>query len=114
MDWGVGAGDRSEANTMAKTWDDIRSFRYSTMDPPPDWPSHVRPISQEGLGLLGIDPSTNRLFWDGKEVVLRNRVRLSWWQGFLAFLIACGTFGTFLVEASEAGWWESLSMAIWP
>jgi len=47
---------------MAKTWEDIRSFRYSTMDPPPDWPSGVRPISNEGLGLLGIDcPSSDFL-----------------------------------------------------
>ena len=36
---------------MKKTWDDIRSFRYSTMDPPPNWPSGVRPISQEGMAL---------------------------------------------------------------
>jgi hypothetical protein len=57
---------------MTKTWDDIRAFRYSTMDPPPTWPSNVRPISQEGMALLGIDPSTNKLFRDGKEIVLRD------------------------------------------
>ena len=98
---------------MAKTWDDIRAFRYSTMDPPPTWPSDVRPISQEGLALLGIDPATNKLFWDGKEVVVRSRVRLSRWQGFLVTLVACGTFGTFLVEASQAGWWRTLWMVVW-
>jgi hypothetical protein len=97
---------------MAKTWEDIRSFRYSTMDLPPTWPSGVRPISQEGLALLGIEPATNKFFWDGKEVVVRSRVRLSWWQGFLAALVACGTFGTFLVEASQAGWWQPIA-SLW-
>jgi hypothetical protein len=97
---------------MTKTWDDIRANRYSMMDPPPTWPSDVRPLSLEGLGLIGIDPATNKLFWDGKEVVLRSRVRLSWWQGFLAALVAFGTFGTFVVEASQTDWWETLWMAI--
>src|SRR5262245_16340382 len=73
---------------MTKTWDEIRAVRYSMMDPPPTWPSGVRPISLEGLALLGIDPTTDGLFWDGKQVVLRSRVRLTWWQGFLATLAA--------------------------
>jgi hypothetical protein len=60
---------------MTKTWDDIRSFTYSTMDPPPNWPSGVRPISQEGMALIGIDPTTNKLFWDGKEIVLQWSIR---------------------------------------
>ena len=68
----------------------------------------VRPISQEGLGLLGIDPTTNKLFWDGNEIVLRDRIRLSSWQRFLATIAACGMFGTFLVQASQAGWWMYL------
>jgi hypothetical protein len=93
---------------MAKTWEDIRSFQYSTKEPPLNWPSGVRPISQEGLGLLGIDPTTNKLFWDGKEIVLRDRIRLSWWQRFLATIAAVGMFGTFLVQASQAGWWMYL------
>ena len=98
---------------MTKTWDDIRSFRYSTMDPPPNWPSGVRPISQEGLALLGIDPPTNKLFWDVKEIVLRDRIRLNWWTGFLATLAACGMFGPVLAQASQAGWWRTLWMVVW-
>jgi len=93
---------------MTKTWDEIRAVRYSMMDPPPTWPSGVRPISLEGLALLGIDPTTDGLFWDGKQVVLRSRVRLTWWQGFLATLAAFGMFGTFLVEASQTDWWLTL------
>jgi hypothetical protein len=94
---------------MAKTWDDIRAIRFSKTDPPPDWPFGVRPISLEGLGLFGIVPATNKLFWDGREVVLRHRIRLSWWQGFLVIVAAFGTFRTFLVEASQAGWWRAIS-----
>jgi hypothetical protein len=41
---------------MAQTWQEIRAVRYSTMTPPPEWPSNVRPISMEGVSLLGIDP----------------------------------------------------------
>jgi hypothetical protein len=33
-------------------------------------------------------------------------------RGFLATLAACGMFGTFLVQASQAGWWRYLWMAI--
>jgi hypothetical protein len=64
---------------MAKTWDEIRAVRYSTMAPPPEWPSSVRPISINGVSLFGIDPATNKVYWDGKEIVVRDRVRLGGW-----------------------------------
>ena len=83
---------RREGSTDGKDWDDIRAIRFSNTDPPPDWPFGVRPISLEGLGLFGIVPASNKLFWDGREVVLRNRIRLSWWQGFLATVAAFGTW----------------------
>jgi hypothetical protein len=67
--------ERKERST-AKTWDDIRALRYSLNDPPPNWPSGVRPISQDGAALFGIDPASNKLYWDGKEVILRDRIRL--------------------------------------
>ena len=41
-----------------------------------------------GVSLLGIDPATNKLYWDGKEVVVRDRVRLGGWANFLAILVA--------------------------
>jgi hypothetical protein len=96
---------------MTKFWDDTRAARFADVDPPPDWPFGVRPISQKGLNLFGIVPASNKLFWDGREIVLRNRIRLSWWQGFLATVAAFGTFGTFVVEASEAGWLVTISAA---
>ena len=90
---------------MAKTWDEIRAVRYSPLTPPSEWPSNVRPISMEGVSLLGIDPATNKLYWDGKEVVVRDRLRLGGWANFLAILVAIGTFGTLVVELGNALNW---------
>jgi hypothetical protein len=90
---------------MAKTWDEIRAVRYSTMAPPPEWPSSVRPISINGVSLFGIDPATNKVYWDGKEIVVRDRVRLGGWANFLAILVAIGTCGTFIVELGNALNW---------
>ena len=90
---------------MAKTWDEIRAVRYSPLTPPPEWPSNVRPISMEGVSLLGIDPATNKLYWDGKEIVVRDRLRLGGWANFLAILVAIGAFGSFIVELGNALNW---------
>ena len=90
---------------MAKTWDEIRGVRYSPLTPPPEWPSNVRPISMEGVSLLGIDPATNKLYWDGKEIVVRDRLRLGGWANFLAILVTIGAFGSFIVELGNALNW---------
>jgi hypothetical protein len=91
---------------MAKTWDEIRAFRYSTVAPPPGWPDNVRPISIDGVTLFGIDPATNKLYWDGREIVVRDRLRLGGWANFLAILVAIGAFGSFIVELGNAlNWW---------
>jgi hypothetical protein len=91
---------------MATNWNDIRAVRYSPLTPPPEWPSNVRPISIEGVSLLGIDPATNKLYWDGKEIVVRDRLRLGGWANFLAILVAIGAFGSFIVELGNAlNWW---------
>jgi hypothetical protein len=91
---------------MATNRNDIRAVRYSPLTPPPEWPSNVRPISMEGVSLLGIDPATNKLYWDGKEVVVRDRLRLGGWANFLAILVAIGAFGSFIVELGNAlNWW---------
>jgi hypothetical protein len=91
---------------MAGTWQEIRAVRYSPMTPPPEWPSNVRPISTEGVSLLGIDPATNQLYWDGKQVVLRDRVvTLGGFERFLVALAAVGTVGMFIVELGNALSW---------
>jgi len=90
---------------MAKTWQEIRAVRYSPMTPPPEWPDGVRPISIEGVSLFGINPETNKLYWDGKEVVVRDRVRLGNLERILAVFVAIGTFGAFIVELGNALNW---------
>ena len=59
---------------MAGTWQEIRAARYSIMTPPPEWPAGVRPISIDGVSLFGINPESNKLYWDGREIVVRDRV----------------------------------------
>ena len=90
---------------MATNWNDIRAVRFSPLTPPPEWPSNVRPISIEGVSLLGIDPVTNKLYWDGREIVVRDRLRLGGWANFLAILVAIGAFGSFIVELGNALNW---------
>lgn len=58
-----------------------------------DWPEGVRPISWAGLGLFGMGRD-NTLYWNGKEIQVRKRVRLTWWQGFLATIAALGAFAS--------------------
>jgi hypothetical protein len=90
---------------MAGTWQEIRAARYSIMTPPPEWPAGVRPISIDGVSLFGINPESNKLYWDGREIVVRDRLRLGGWANFLAILVAIGTFGTFIVELGNALNW---------
>ncbi len=54
-------------------WDRIRANKWSPVDTPPNWPTEVRPISQPGLSLFGINPSTNELYWDGSKLITEKR-----------------------------------------
>lgn len=79
-------------------WAKIRQNKLSK-DRPDDWPDGIRAISDEGLRPLGIDEASGRLFWDGKEIVVRNKVRLGKLELWLIGIAAVGTFGTFVVDA---------------
>jgi hypothetical protein len=51
----------------------------------------------EGVSLLGIDPATNRLYWDGKQIVLTDRVvTLGSFERFFVVLAAMA-YGAFLL-----------------
>jgi hypothetical protein len=58
---------------VAANWNNIRANKYAPDRPPADWPENVQPISDAGLALFGIEPETNKLHWDEKEVILRDR-----------------------------------------
>lgn len=82
---------RIERRTMPEPidWTRIRATAYATAEPPGNWPKHVRPISLNGLNLLGIGED-DRLYWDGKEIQMRRRLRLTWWQGLMISIGALG------------------------
>jgi hypothetical protein len=70
-------------------WTHLREKKYSTERPPTDWPTGVRPISLEGLSLLGIGPD-NRLYWDGQPLKIERTISLDGWQTLLASVTAFG------------------------
>ncbi len=87
-------------------WDVVRRNKLSD-DRPSDWPEGVRAISIKGVGLFGIHEKTGRLYWDGHEIVTRNKIRLGTFERWIASFAALGTFGTFLVNVGRAfGWWH--------
>jgi hypothetical protein len=98
---------------MALNWNQRRALRYAPDRPPAEWPENVRPISEVGLGLFGIEPETNQLYWDGKEVILRDRIRFERFERvlasvgvFSAFGAFIGTFGYFVLELGKLmKWW---------
>jgi hypothetical protein len=69
---------------MAKTWDEIRGVRYSPLTPRQNGRQTFGLYQWRALALLGIDPATNKLYWDSKEIVVRDRLRLGGWANFLA------------------------------
>jgi hypothetical protein len=93
---------------MAIDWERVRANRYSK-EPPPrgwNWPENIRPISLEGLNLLAVEPDTNKLYWNGKEVVLKDSISLDWPERMLGFFVAVGTFGYFVLELGKLlKWW---------
>jgi hypothetical protein len=85
---------------MPINWDYKRSKRF-TDDRPPEWPLGVRGISQQGLDFLGVNERTGELYWDGKQVLTRTKLRLGWFTGLMAFFIGIGALGAFLVALMD-------------
>jgi hypothetical protein len=85
-------------------WAKQRTYRFSTETPPESWPKGVRPISTNGLSLLGVHESSGLLFWDGREIV--TRFSFGWLPLTIAGIAAAGTFGQFILKIGEIrGWW---------
>ena len=98
---------------MATNWEEIRrNARATAYDAPPEWPHNVKQISMGGISLLGIDDQ-NQLYWDGKPVEIKRRLKLSWLQFFAAAIVGLATvvggIGTGLSEGFDFGckmhWW---------
>lgn len=87
-------------------WGTIRTNKYSR-ERPPEWPQGIYGIAQMGLALLGINERTGTLYWDGKEIVTRGRVKLGTYERWVAGIAAFATFGMFVIQAGSAfGYWN--------
>ena len=87
-------------------WAEVRKFRFAPDKTPDEWPPGVRSISINGVSLFGIHEKSSKLYWDGKEVITRNKIRLGALELWLVGTAAAGTFGAFIVDAGRAaGWW---------
>jgi hypothetical protein len=86
----------SQENEM--DWASVRSERWAKAPPPPEWDAGVKPISLAGLSLFGIHQQSGNLYWDGKEIVVRRRFALTWYQGLLATITAFSTLVLASVE----------------
>lgn len=76
---------------------DSKQPGQSWADGKPGWPKGVRPISYGGLGLLGVGPD-GTLYWDGKPIVVRKGIDLTWWQTLIAVVAALGAFASGLTD----------------
>lgn len=74
-------------------WQKVRSNPFADTTTPDDWPADVKPISGEGLLLLGIGRD-NKLYWDGKEIEVRRVLKLGRGQAFFGILAALGAFAS--------------------
>lgn len=68
---------------------------------PKHWPVGVEPLSIEEFDKLGLN-ARNELFWDGKRLVTRNRIYLTWPQAGLAILAAIASFATIATGLNNA------------
>ena len=86
-------------------WAEVRANRFSK-ERPDDWPEGVFAVSIKGVALLGVHEKSGRLYWDGKELVTRPKIRLGTLELWIVGIAAAGTFGSFMVEAGKVlGWW---------
>ena len=70
---------------MTINWEDVRRNAFYTEGPTPDhWPNDVRPVSFDGLSLLGLDRNLN-LHWDGRRI--EYHLGFTFWQKVLAWTV---------------------------
>ena len=67
--------------------DGRKHHAQSTADEVEGWPRGVRPISMDGVGMLGVGDDGS-LYWEGKPIEVRRSFALSWWQRVGAIVVA--------------------------
>ncbi len=65
------------------------------------WPNKVKPLTWADVGALGVHEETRELYWNGKPVVTKKKINLTFGQGFLGALGALGIFLTGLTPFLE-------------
>lgn len=75
------------------------------MESPADWPRGVTPMTWQGMGRLGFGED-NRLYWDGKPILVEKRIRLENYQIVLASVATAGAILSGLHPFGHSfGWW---------
>jgi hypothetical protein len=83
-------------------WEKVRRHRFSTSNPPDNWPKGVRPISLNGSALFGID-GKNEIYWDGEKLITERRwSRWERWFAGLSLFVASLGVGAAIVQAWAA------------
>jgi hypothetical protein len=85
---------------------ELRENFLATNERDESWPEGVKAISLDGLGLLGVNPKTGALYWDGREIVLRRVVRLGNLEKVLAVVGVATGVGALILELGKTfgGW----------
>ena len=87
-------------------WNKIRTNRLSK-ERPESWPEGVYGISLEGVSMIGVHEKSNKLYWDGKEIVTRSIVRLGKIEIWFAGIATASTLGMFVLGLGKAFcWWN--------
>lgn len=83
-----------QRNPAPEDWEGDHTPENGRRNPAPGgWPRGVTPISVEQLGNLGLD-AKNRIYWDGKQIEVRNHLDLTRLQKTLAIIVSvCAVLG---------------------
>jgi hypothetical protein len=92
-------------------WNEIQQTKFTKATPPKNWPPSVTPISINGLTLFGINQIDGRLFWDGKEIVVRTRLLKL--RGFELCLLTIAAVGTMMQGIATFLPWLKTVTAWW-
>jgi hypothetical protein len=60
-------------------WDKVYKHKFAEGTTPEHWPVEVKGISLNGLSLIGMNPRTNDLYWDGNKIEIV-KVGLNWYD----------------------------------
>lgn len=60
----------------------------------------IHPITSNDIEKLGLDEN-NQLYWDGKPIVIKQRIILGWWVYLAIIIVTFSALGSFIIELLE-------------